>query len=402
MAEATPGPLAGVTVVSLEHAVAAPIATRQLADLGARVIKIERPDGGDFARSYDHVVGGGLSSTFLWTSRGKESVVADLKSKDGRLTLERLLERADVFIHNLAPGAVERLGFDAGTLRTLYPRLVVVTNSGYGEAGPYTGRRAYDAIVQCEAGVVAATGTPDVMVKPGFSAADIASGMYMFAAALTGLFQRERTEDGSVVDIVMLDALTDWMANHIYHAQHSGQVAERISVGHPSVVPYGIYRTADDHEIVVAVQNDREWQRFARGVLRDEALVDDHRMATNLARSANRNLIDETVAEAIGRLDEVDAITLLTQANIAYGQVNSLIEVGDHPQLAARDRWAATDTPVGPVKTLRPVIGERGKTYAVGKVPALGENTESVLTELGFTEEEIHRMTSSATLPTVG
>src|SRR5699024_9311909 len=268
-------PLAGVIVVSIEHAVAAPFATKQLADLGARVIKIERPDGGDFSRSYDHVVGGLLSSTFLWTSRGKASVTLDLKSSFGKCALRRLLEKVDVFMHNLAPGAIERLGFGTDDLKSINTRLVTVTNSGYGSTGEYADRKAYDAIVQAESGLVSATGTPDDMVKPGFSAADVAAGMYMFSAALAGLYTRSQTDVGSNTEIVMIDAITDWFANHIYFAQHAGYQPERISVGHPSVVPYGVYSTVDSKEFVIAVQNDREWARFTQFVLEDTTLTND-------------------------------------------------------------------------------------------------------------------------------
>lgn len=378
------GPLSGVTVVSIEHAVAAPMASRQFADLGARVIKIERPDGGDFSRSYDHVVGGQLSSTFLWTSRGKESVAMDLKSQVGRDALGGLLAKADVFINNLAPGAMSRLGFGTDQLRTRYPELVIVTNSGYGDQGPYAGRRAYDAIVQCESGLVAATGTPETMVKPGFSAADVAAGMYMFAAALTGLYQRSQTGSGSVTDIVMHDAITDWFANHIYYAQHAGGPSERVAVGHPSVVPYGIYRTAEHAQLVIAVQNDREWVRFAHSVLERPNLATDERMSTNPMRAKNRTMIDKLVAEGISQLTRDEAIRRLEAGDIAYGFVNSLQEAAQHPQFLARDRWIDTTTPAGTVPTLRPVIAPQGSQFVPGAVPALGQDTASVFEELGM------------------
>lgn len=388
-ASSDPGPLHGVTVVALEHAVAVPIATRQLADLGARVIKVERRDGGDFARHYDDVVRGGLSSVFLWTGRGKESITADLKQPEGREVLHALLAEADVFIQNLSPGAVDRMGFGDEDLRTLHPRLIVVSNSGYGEPGPYSGRRAYDALVQCESGVVAATGTGDAMVKPGFSAADVASGMHMYSAVLMALYQRERTGQGTVVEVAMLDAITDWIANHIYYTQHNGAPPERVNIGHPSLVPYGAFETADGDQVVIGVQNDREWARFARTVLQSPALVDDPSTATTIARAEHRARVDALVNDATSRLGTATLLQLLDEAQIANARVNGLAEAADHPQFTARDRWVEVDSPVGPVATLRQVIQERGKQYPAGPVPELGAHTDALLDELGYSASAI-------------
>lgn len=388
-ASAEPGPLHGVTVVALEHAVAVPVATRQLADLGARVIKIERRDGGDFARNYDDVVRGGLSSVFLWTGRGKESITADLKQPEAREVLHALLAEADVFIQNLSPGAVDRMGFGAEDLRNLHPRLIVVSNSGYGEPGPYSGQRAYDALVQCESGVVAGTGTKDIMVKPGFSAADVASGMHMYSAVLMALYQRERTGQGTVVEVAMLDAITDWIANHIYYTQHNGAPPERVNIGHPSLVPYGAFETADGDQIVIGVQNDREWARFARIVLGSPELVDDPSTATNIARAQHRSRVDTLVNTTTSRLPTATLLQLLDEAQIANARLNNLAEAAAHPQFAARDRWVDVDSPVGPVATLRQVIQEQGKQYAAGPIPALGAHTEAILDELGYSAESI-------------
>ncbi|MBK0870788.1 CoA transferase [Saccharopolyspora sp. HNM0986] len=384
-----PGPLHGVTVVALEHAVAVPIATRQLADLGARVIKVERRDGGDFARHYDDVVRGGLSSVFLWTGRGKESITTDLKQPEGREVLHALLAEADVFIQNLSPGAVDRMGFGDEDLRTLHPRLIVVSNSGYGEPGPYSGRRAYDALVQCESGVVAATGTGDEMVKPGFSAADVASGMHMYSAVLMALYQRERTGQGTIVEVAMLDAITDWIANHLYYTQHNGAPPERVNIGHPSLVPYGAFATADGDQVVIGVQNDREWARFARTVLQSPALVDDPSTATTIARAEHRARVDALVNDATSRLGTAKLLQLLDEAQIANARVNSLAEAADHPQFTARDRWVEVESPVGPVDTLRQVIQERGKQYPAGPVPELGAHTDALLGELGYSAAAI-------------
>lgn len=375
-------PLHGITVVALEHAVAVPIATRQLADLGARVVKVERIDGGDFARGYDVAVAGEVSSVFLWTGRGKQSLAVDLKTAEGIQIVYELLDRADVFIQNLSPGAADRLGLGADALTARNPRLIVVSNSGYGTPGPYAGKRAYDALVQAESGAVAVTGTKDVMVKPGFSAADVASGMYMAQAVLMGLFQRERTGRGTVVDVAMIDAMTDFIANHIYYAQHHGSPAERISLGHPSLVPYGEYDTRDT-PVVVGIQNDREWGRLADHVLGRPDLIHDPRYATNVARARRRAEVDELVAEACRRSTAQELTELLDRIGIACARVNQLADVAAHPQLVDRERWVDTPTPVGPIPTLRQVITERGKQYPVGAVPSLGQHTRLILRELG-------------------
>ncbi|WP_243794865.1 CaiB/BaiF CoA-transferase family protein [Saccharopolyspora gloriosae] len=385
----SPGPLDGVTVVALEHAVAAPIATRQLADLGARVIKVERPDGGDFARGYDDAVGGELSSVFLWTSRGKESITLDLKEPEGREALQALIAGADVFVQNLSPGAIDRMGFGAEVLRARHPRLIVVSNTGYGEPGPYSGRRAYDALVQCESGMVATTGNQDIMVKPGFSAADVASGMHMYSAVLMALYQRERTGEGTVLEVAMLDAITDWIANHLYYTRHKGTEPERIDIGHPSLVPYGAFDTADGDRVVIGVQNDREWARFASTVLRTPDLIGDRRTATTIARAENRDYVEGIVNATTTRLATSELLQLLEEAQIANARVNGLHEAVEHPQLAARDRWVDVDTPVGPVATLRQVIQERGREYPARAVPALGAHTDAILRELGYPTEKI-------------
>lgn len=384
-------PLAGVTVVALEHAVAVPIASRQLADLGARVIKIERIDGGDFARGYDSAVAGEVSSVFVWTGRGKESVALDVKSAEGRQILLELLDEADVFMQNLSPGAVERLGLGADVLTARNPGLVMISNSGYGSPGPYAGKRAYDALVQAESGAVAVTGTTDMMVKPGFSAADVASGMYMTSAAMMGLFQRERTGRGTVVDVAMIDAMTDFIANHIYYAQHQGRPAARISLGHPSLVPYGEYQTKD-LPVVVGIQNDREWARLAEHVLERPELVVDPAYATNVARASRRDEVDQMVSVACAGFHAVELTELLDRVGIACARVNDLAAVAVHPQLVERERWAETPTPVGSVQTMRQVITERGKQYPVRAVPALGEHTRRVLAELGRDEGTISRL----------
>lgn len=388
-----PGPLAGIVVVTIEHAVAAPMATRQLADLGARVIKIERIDGGDFARGYDTAVGGELSSVFLWTGRGKESLAVDLKTAEGRDIVLDLIDTADVFIQNLGPGSAERLGFGATDLRRRNPGLIAVSASGYGGSGPYSTKHAYDAQVQAEAGVVALTGTPEQRIKPGFAAADAATAMYLTSAVMMALFQRERTSQGTVVEVAMIDAMTDFIASHIYFAQHHDEPAPRIGFGHPSVVPYGEYPTRDA-AVVIGIQNDREWQRLAIDVLHRADLASDPRFATNPARAARREEIDLLVSQACQRYTSAELAIELDGIGIACSRVNEIDAVAAHPQLVDRDRWVQTATPVGPVGTLRPVIQERGKQYPVRPVPALGQHTRNLLIEVGRSSDCVESLVS--------
>ncbi|MDV6230602.1 CaiB/BaiF CoA transferase family protein [Rhodococcus cercidiphylli] len=397
MANGDRPPLHGVTVVSLEHAVAAPHASRQLADLGARVIKIERVEGGDFGRNYDKAINGTLSSVFLWTSRGKESVAVDLGSEHGSRLLDTLLTTADVLLQNLAPGALDRLGFPIDGLGERFPRLIVVSNSGYGTAGPFSNKRAYDALIQAESGITAATGTPDAMSKPGFSAADVAAGMFMFSAALAGLYQRERTGEGSIFDISMLDSMVDAFSNHVYKSQYTGHPTDRHGMGHPFAVPYGAFQTTDG-PIMLGIQNDREWSRFASSVLGRPELVDDPAFATNIARTTNRVAVETLVSKTFEALSSAEVGAALDRAHIAWSNVHDSLTVAAHPQFVERDRWVTIDSPAGPVETLANVITERGKKYRYGAVPTLGEHTESVLSEAGFTAEEIASMRKDGTI----
>jgi itaconate CoA-transferase len=374
-------------VVALEQAVAAPLASRHLADLGARVIKLERVDGGDFARSYDHAVRG-LASHFVWLNRGKESVALDLKSDAGREVLGRLLDRADVFLHNLGPGAVERLGFGADVLRARHPTLVVCTMSGYGSTGPFRDKRAYDLLVQSEAGLVAVTGTPEHPAKAGIPVADIASGMYAFSNILAALISRERTGDGTAFEVTMLDALVEWMGHPLYVAEHTGEDPARAGLSHPVIAPYDAYPTADGHEVVIGSQNDREWGRLATDVLGRPELAMHPDFATNVARVRNREAVDAAVAEAMSELDVDEAIRALDDARIASARLNAVSEVLDHPQLTARDRWRETSTPVGVVRALRSAVEPVGEA-PIGPVPALGEQTDAVLGQLGYDAREV-------------
>ncbi|WP_405538455.1 CoA transferase [Streptomyces sp. NBC_00075] len=384
-----PLPLTGLTVVALEQAVAAPFATRQLADLGARVIKIERVDGGDFARGYD-TTAHGLASHFVWCNRGKESLALDVKDPRGLDVVRRLLTGTDVFVQNLAQGAAARLGLDAATLCAAHPRLVAVDISGYGASGPYAGKRAYDMLVQCEAGLVSVTGTPEQPVKAGIPAADIAAGMYAFSGVLAALVRRGTTGRGGPVEVSMFDALAEWMGHPLHHAMHDGTPPARTGLAHAVIAPYDAYPTADGGRVLLSVQNDREWRRLAEQVLGRPELGTDPEFATNAARVRNRERTDAHVAAALGSLGVDDAVARLEGAGIACARLRNVQEVADHPQFAARDRWREVGSPVGPLRALLPPITLPGGDEArMGDVPALGEHTEALLRAVGMTGEEI-------------
>ncbi|MGP3638058.1 CaiB/BaiF CoA transferase family protein [Streptomyces sp. 24-1644] len=383
-----PLPLDGVTVVAVEQAVAAPFATRQLADLGARVIKIERPDGGDFARGYD-TAARGLASHFVWCNRGKESVAIDLKDPRGLAVVRQLAGEADVFVQNLAQGAAARLGLDAATLCAGHPRLVAVDISGYGAEGPYAHKRAYDMLVQCEAGLVSVTGTPGQPVKAGIPAADIAAAMYAFSGVLAALLRRATTGRGGPVEVSMLDALTEWMGHPLHHGMHGGGSPARTGLAHSVIAPYDAYATADGERVLLSVQNDREWRRLAGQVLEQPELADDPDFATNAARTANRERTDAVVARALGVLTGKEALAALDAAGIACARLNTVADVAAHPQLAARDRWREVESPVGALRALLPPITlPGGAEPRMGAVPALGEHTDATLRALGMTDEQ--------------
>lgn len=384
-----PLPLEGITVVAVEQAVAAPFATRQLADLGARVVKVERIDGGDFARGYD-TVAQGLASHFVWCNRGKESIALDLKDSRGLDVVRRLIADADVFVQNLAQGAAARLGLDAATLCAAHPRLVAVDISGYGATGPYADKRAYDMLVQCEAGLVSVTGTPGQPVKAGIPAADIAAAMYAFSGVLAALVRRGTTGRGGPVEVSMLDALAEWMGHPLHHAMHGGTPPARTGLAHAVIAPYDAYATADGGRVLLSVQNDREWRRLAEQVIGRPELGADPAYATNAARVANRERTDAHVAKALGALDTEEALARLEGAGLACARLRDLYEVAEHPQLAARERWREVGTPVGPLRALLPPITLPGGVEArMGDVPALGEHTETLLRAVGMTDDEI-------------
>ncbi|MFE2534992.1 CaiB/BaiF CoA transferase family protein [Streptomyces sp. NPDC059371] len=384
-----PLPLEGITVVAVEQAVAAPFATRQLADLGARVVKVERIDGGDFARGYD-TAAQGLASHFVWCNRGKESLALDLKDPRGLDVVRRLVADADVFVQNLAQGAAARLGLDAATLCSEHPRLIAVDISGYGPSGPYAGKRAYDMLVQCEAGLVSVTGTPDQPVKAGIPAADIAAAMYAFSGVLAALVRRGTTGRGGPVEVSMLDALAEWMGHPLHHAMHEGTPPARTGLAHAVIVPYDAYSTADGGRVLLSVQNDREWRRLAQQVVGRPETADDPRFATNAARVAHRERVDALVGEALGKLGADEAVARLEAAGIACARLRDVTEVAEHPQLAARNRWREVGSPVGPLRALLPPITLPGGEEArMGSVPRLGEHTGAVLRALGMTDADV-------------
>ena len=371
--------MSGVLVVSLEQAVAAPFATRQLADLGARVIKIERPGRGDFARDYDSAAGDGLSSWFVWLNRSKESVVLDLKTGPGRQALDALIDRADVFVCNLAPAAIGRLGLEAGQLCARYPRLVACQLSGYGEDGPYAGRKAYDLLVQAEAGVLAVTGSPGEPAKAGISIADIAGGMYAYSGILAALLQRERTGRGGVVRTSLLRALAEWMSHPLLATSLTGSPPGRTGARHAAIVPYGPFLSSEGEEILLAVQNEAEWVRLCRDVLDLPELAGDSRYAGNERRLSRREEVEAVLAPAVARLSTAELLRRLEAAQIAYGSVREVGQVVTHPQLTSR--WTAVSAGGHPVQMLIPPVDHSGFDPVLGPVPSHGEHTSAVLAE---------------------
>ncbi len=384
-------PLDGITVLSLEHAVAAPYATRQLADLGARVIKIERPGSGDFARAYDQRVRG-ESSYFVWINRSKESLSLDLKHPEARAILGRLVAQADVLVQNLAPGAAERLGLSAQALRPAHPRLIVCDISGYGNSGPYRDKKAYDLLIQAEAGLLSVTGTPEQMARAGISVADIAAGMFAHGAILAALIQRGRTGEGSLVEVSMLEALTEWMGNPLYYAYQGQPQAARAGASHPSIYPYGPFATGDGRTVLFGLQNEREWVDFCAEVLRRPALAADERFDTNARRSAHREVLKALIEELFGGLTADQVIERLDRARIGNARVNTVADVWAHPQLRERGRWTEVGSPGGPVVALKPPAVNDRFEARMDAVPALGEHTVAILQELGYGSADIERL----------
>ncbi len=376
-------PLAGLRVVAWEHAVAAPLATRHLADLGADVVKVERPGRGDFARDYDSAVNG-LSAHFVWLNRGKRSVVLDLKQAGARQAFALLLDRADVFVHNQGPGAAERLGCTHAALAARNPRLITCAISGYGPDGPHRDRKAYDLLLQGEAGAIALTGTPELPAKIGISVADIASGVYAFSSVLAALYQRQVTGHGADIQISMLESLVEWVMPAAYVAEYTGRAPARAGARHSLIVPYGGYRVGDGSSVNLAVQNDGQWRRLCSTVLQRADLADDPRFATNELRLANRDRLEALIESLLAGDTRSSAEARLAQADVPFGTVNDIQGVLHHPQLEARGRWFEVPSPVGSLRALHHPLNIAGLPRPAGAVPALGEHTTEVLGELGL------------------
>jgi len=381
-------PLDGITVVSFEHAIAAPFCTRQLADMGARVIKVERPGAGDFARRYDERVAG-LSSHFVWTNRAKESLTLDLKHPQAAGIVERLLARADVLVQNLAPGAAARQGLSFDALHARHPRLVVCDISGYGEGGPYQDKKAYDLLIQSESGFVSVTGTPADPVKAGCSISDIAAGMYAYSAILNALLLRHRTGEGSRIDVSMLESMVEWMGYPLYYAYDGAPPPARAGAAHATIYPYGPFPVGDGKTIMLGLQNEREWRVFCEQVLEQPGLAEDPRFASNSARAANREALRALIVAAFAGMDIAGVTGRLERAGIANARVNDMHDVWKHPQLQARGRWREVGSPVGPLPALVPPASSSAFEARMGAVPDVGENTDAVLASLGYGAEEI-------------
>ena len=380
-------PLEGITVIAVEQAVAAPFATRQLADLGARVIKVERPKVGDFARGYDATVNG-MASHFVWLNRSKQSLTLDLKQAEAIDVVRRLLSRADVFIHNLAPGAMARLGFASADVRHVHPRLIVCEVSGYGSSGPYCDKKAYDLLVQSEAGVLSITGSEDEPAKVGISIADISAGMYALSSILAALLRRTTTGEGSALEISLFDSLAEWMSYPVYYT-YGGTPPPRSGARHATIDSYGPYTAGDGKVVYLGLQNEREWVRFCVEVLQRPELAADPRFSSNPRRVEHRSELDAAITAAFGTLTAAQVIERLEKAQIANARMNTVEELIAHPQLAARERWRSVSSPAGDVRMLKPPFNFEGMDIPMTAIPAVGEHTDAILGELGIEDATI-------------
>ena len=390
-------PLDGITVVALEHVIAAPFCTRQLADLGARIIKIERPGGGDFARGYDTQVAG-LSSHFVWVNRSKESLTLDLKQESAMAVLKSLLKTADVFIQNLAPGAATRMGLGPEVLQKENPGLITCAISGYGNDGPYRDKKAYDLLIQSEAGFLSITGTPETPSKAGNSIADIAAGMYAYTNILAALLQRGKTGKGSVIDISMLEALSEWMSFPMYYAYDGADPPPRNGASHATIYPYGPFKAGDGKTVMLGLQNEREWVQFCETVLENNALAQDERFDRNFKRNEKRAELLEIINACFSKLTSEQLIARLEKAQIANAHLNDMEGLWKHEQLKARERWTEVGTPNGPIPALLPPGLNDSYEYRMDAIPAVGEHTDSILKELGIAESEIAEMRASGAI----
>ena len=377
-------PLDHVTVVSLEHAIAAPFCTRQLADLGARVIKVERPEVGDFARNYDQRARG-ESSHFVWVNRSKESLALDLKKPEHLQVLKQLIAKADVLVQNLAPGATARMGLDASSLRAAHPRLIVCDISGYGNEGPYRDKKAYDLLIQSESGYLSVTGTAETPSKSGNSIADIAAGMYAYTNILSALIQRDKTGEGAHIDISMLEALAEWMGFPMYYATDNAPPPPRTGASHATIYPYGPFLAGDGVSVMLGLQNEREWVSFCKTVLCMPELATDSHFNNNSLRNQNRTDLESIILSVFATLTASEVIQRLDDAAIANARMNNMADLWAHPQLQARKRWAQVDSPVGPLPALLPPGLQSGFEYTMGPIPSVGQHNAKILEELGLT-----------------
>ncbi len=384
-------PLEGITVVTLEHAIAAPFCTRQLADLGARVIKVERPGVGDFARAYDGRVRG-LASHFVWSNRSKESLSLDVKHPEAAAILDKLIGKADVLVQNLAPGAAARLGLSYEALHAKHPRLIVCDISGYGADGPYRDKKAYDLLIQSESGFVSITGTPDEPAKAGCSIADIAAGMYAYTNILAALIERGRTGRGKGIDVSMLESMVEWMSYPLYYAFDGAEPPPRAGAAHATIYPYGPFPTGDGKIVMLGLQNEREWQVFCAKVLGKPALATDARFASNAKRTAARDALRKLIVAEFAGLTAEQVVARLDDAQIANARVNAMADVWEHPQLKARHRWMQVETPAGPIPALLPPGVPDAAHARMDAVPALGQHTNAILAELGYGEAAIAKL----------
>jgi itaconate CoA-transferase len=381
-------PLDGITVVTLEHAIAAPFCTRQLADLGARVIKVERPGVGDFARAYD-TRARGLASHFVWTNRSKESLTLDVKHEEAGAILNQLLGEADVLVQNLAPGAAARLGLSWETLSERFPRLIVCDISGYGDNGPYRDKKAYDLLIQSESGFLSITGTPDEPAKAGCSIADISAGMYAYSNILAALIQRGRTGKGSHIEVSMLESMMEWMSYPLYYAMDGASPPPRAGAAHATIYPYGPFPAGDGRVVMLGLQNEREWALFCSKVLGMPELATDPRFNSNAARTAARDELRAIIVDVFSKLTAEQVIERLEAAPIANAHVNTMHDMWEHPQLKARGRWSEVGTPAGPLPALKPPGVPEEWNARMDPIPALGAHTESILAALGYGQERI-------------
>jgi crotonobetainyl-CoA:carnitine CoA-transferase CaiB-like acyl-CoA transferase len=381
-------PLDGITIVALEHVIAAPFATRQLADLGARVIKIERPGAGDFARHYDERAKG-MSSHFTWVNRSKESLTLDLKQEGALIILKQLLQKADVFVQNLAPGAAARMGLSPEALQALNPKLIYCNLSGYGEDGPYRDKKAYDLLIQSEAGLLSITGTTDEPSKAGISIADIAAGMYTYTNIMAALLLRQKTGKGSVIDVSMLEALGEWMGYAMYYSTDGASPPPRTGATHATIYPYGPFKAGDGKTIMLGLQNEREWALFCEKVLDQPTLANDPRFDKNFKRNENRIELSKIILDRFANLTSEQVIAKLDEAQIANASLNDMHQFWDHEQLKARQRWVSVDSPKGEIPALLPPGLNNAYQYRMDKIPSVGEHTVAILKELGYQDSEI-------------